>query len=368
MPSAGGPVSASHPRLFSLWFEKRFHARRSLLTEMLHSSEHYRTIYNIAVAVLILLFIQIAVTELLEKGEMVSLDLFLWAFGPVGIVFPSWVALALASLLVVPLVQLICTMQLPWRVWVLPYLTLQLGMTVFAAYTCLHNELSVPSGLIVVVEQVRMAMKIHTYLREKLLFGRAQDTVQRALRLAAAAEDTAPPGAQADTKATRKDATDKHMTLLEQLKVQPGAVEDYALFIPAWALQRGVTFLHVAPPNIQLGNASTEIGRYLYFFFAPTLVYRDEYPQLRGGVNWVGALQHIAEMLAVILYCYVLLQAFVCSTACFPAWWCFSCCSSASCTCSSTCSRCCCATQTDASTRTGGALQIGAITIASGTV
>lgn len=53
-----------------------------------------------------------------------------------------------------------------------------------------------------------------------------------------------------------------------------------------------------------------EFSKYLYFSFAPTLVYRDEYPRTRS-TNWKLVASHFGEVFACIIYCYCLFDRFV---------------------------------------------------------
>jgi hypothetical protein len=48
-----------------------------------------------------------------------------------------------------------------------------------------------------------------------------------------------------------------------------------------------------------------QVNRYIYFCFAPTLVYRDEYPRIPGPINWIRAGVHALNLIGVISYTYV---------------------------------------------------------------
>lgn len=306
-----GDADARDARLRTMWHEKTFRPRDSLLTEMLEGSEHFRTIYNIAVAVLLILFLQIIVTDWVEHGRFVDLSLFAWAFSGIGIVVPAWVAMSLTSLLVVPWVQLVHRHNWSWRVWLAPYVLVQLLLYTYSGYVCLSNGMAVPSALIVAVEQTRISLKMHAYLREKLLHGRAHETVTKALQWLRSQPKGTPP-AESPAEATRQAQGEDDGGLSQfPFEVDPTSPAGYALWIPAWARRRGVTLLHVEPPAITIGDASTEIGRFLYFFFAPTLIYRDAYPRTSAKVDWLQAGVHMAEFLGVISYCYVILTTFI---------------------------------------------------------
>jgi len=53
------------------------------------------------------------------------------------------------------------------------------------------------------------------------------------------------------------------------------------------------------------------VGRYIYFSFAPTLIYRDTYPLLSSDVRWVEAGKHGLNFLLVVGFTYLLSVVFV---------------------------------------------------------
>jgi len=82
-----------------------------------------------------------------------------------------------------------------------------------------------------------MSMKMHAYLREKILYG-------------------------------RRGLGDK-------------TTDYYAEFIPEWALKRGVKVEDLNLPEITIESLGVETKRFFYFFFSPSLVYRDSFPRTR---------------------------------------------------------------------------------------
>lgn len=82
------------------------------------------------------------------------------------------------------------------------------------------------SRMIIMCEAVRMIMKNYSYARNKMLYG---------------------------TNNNRK------------------------YFITNYWLTKGITKENVILPDITIGTLSQEFKRYTYFFFAPTLLYRDHY-------------------------------------------------------------------------------------------
>lgn len=107
--------------------------------------------------------------------------------------------------------------------------------------------------MIVACEMARMSMKMHAYFREKLLF-----------------------------------AKEFHN-------------EYYADFIPDWALKKGITVEDLDKPNINVGTFTQECKRMTYFFFVPTLIYRDTYVYTKK-IRWNFAIKHLLKFVFLVFY------------------------------------------------------------------
>jgi len=106
--------------------------------------------------------------------------------------------------------------------------------------------------MVLSTETARISMKVHAYFREKMLNGINKDS-------------------------------------------------KYAKFIPNWAIKRGVTEEDLDLPNITIEDFGTELKRYFYFFFCPSLVYRDEYIR-RKEIRWNVLFKNLATFWFVIFY------------------------------------------------------------------
>jgi sterol O-acyltransferase len=119
--------------------------------------------------------------------------------------------------------------------------------------------------MIVSSEMVRMSMKMHAYFREKMVFSKE-----------------------------RKN-------------------EAIANYIPDWAVKRGVTIEDLDKPEIDIRDFVTEIKRFTYFFFAPTLVYRDHYVYTKS-ISVKLILKHGFVFLFLVFYLWTIFSAI-----CIPA-------------------------------------------------
>ena len=71
--------------------EKEFVTRNSLLTDLFEVS-HIQTIYHIFIAILILLFMNTMIEDVIDKGQInFDFELIQWAFGNLQTVFFTWV-------------------------------------------------------------------------------------------------------------------------------------------------------------------------------------------------------------------------------------------------------------------------------------
>lgn len=242
--------------------EKKFRVRPSELSKMLMNPD-IQSIYNIAVTILLWSGIHLIVEDV-SAGKPPDFSLLFWAFGKQQTVFWTWVGVLCLALLALPIVQLVSRTELSAKVWGVPYLMYQGVMWVAPTWLTVHAELPPASGFIVMCETARLSMKVHAYVREKVLHG-----VPR--------------------------------------------YEKYRKFIPDWARARGVTEETLNLPHITIEGMGIEMGRYMYFLFAPTLVYRDSYPRVGTYVRWSRVIYHLLNTLGAILYTFVIFR-----TLCTP--------------------------------------------------
>ncbi|KAK7825281.1 hypothetical protein U0070_009770, partial [Myodes glareolus] len=195
---------------------KIFIARRSLLDE-LFEVDHIRTIYHMFIALLILFILSTLVVDYIDEGRLVlEFNLLAYAFGKLPTVIWTWWSMFLS------------TLSIPYFLfqhWAHGYsksshpliyslvhgfffLVFQLGILGFIpTYVVLAYTLPPASRFIVILEQIRLVMKAHSFVREN---------VPRVLNAAKEKSSTVP--------------------------------------VPT-------------------------VNQYLYFLFAPTLIYRDSYPR-----------------------------------------------------------------------------------------
>ncbi|KAH0618260.1 hypothetical protein JD844_017291 [Phrynosoma platyrhinos] len=219
---------------------KVFIARKSLLDE-LFEVDHIQTIYHMFIALLILFILSTLVVDFIDEGRLVlEFDLLVYSFGKFSVVAPTWLYMFLSTLLVP------YGLFLQWAkgyhgsshktihslffgVLFMVFQTICLGLV--PMYIALAYELPPASCFIVILEQVRLVMKAHSYIRENV----------------------------------------------------PRIVS--------------------CPPQKSNSLQVPQVSQYLYFLFAPTLIYRDHYPRTPTR-RWSYVATKFAQILGSLFYAY----------------------------------------------------------------
>lgn len=221
---------------------KLFVSRRSLLDELFEVN-HIRTIYHMFIAVLILFILSTLVVDFIDEGRLVlDFNLLVYAFGKIPLVVCTWICMFLSALLV-PF-----TMFHLWshsqsgshgypRMYSLLFASLYLlyqglGLGFLPMYVVVTNSLPPASCFIVILEQVRLMMKAHSFVREN------------------------------------------------------------APRVLSWAKDKTSS-----------GPVVPQISQYLYFLFAPTLIYRDKYPR-NPVIRWGYVATKLLQVLGSLFYAY----------------------------------------------------------------
>ncbi|XP_037681184.1 sterol O-acyltransferase 1 isoform X3 [Choloepus didactylus] len=223
---------------------KLFIVRQSLLDE-LFEVDHIRTIYHMFIALLILFILSTVVVDYIDEGRLVlEFSLLSYAFGKLPVVVWTWWAMFLS------------TLSIPYFLlqhWASGYrktshsvihsifhgslfMIFQIGVLGFGpTYVVLAYTLPPASRFIVILEQVRLIMKAHSFIREN---------VPRVLESAKEKSSTVP--------------------------------------VPT-------------------------VSQYLYFLFAPTLIYRDSYPRT-PFVRWSYVAIQFAQVFGCLFYVYYVFE------------------------------------------------------------
>ena len=164
-PKAMRPVASSTTR-----HGKVFVARESKLTVMFQTDE-FQTIYNIFVVVLIILSLQTLYDDISSHSltKALNFELMTWAFGKPSTTALIWSLMFLQTLAVFPLFHYWAFNRLGTStLYVTLYITYQLFLLAWPCLMALQHHLPPASALVVGCEQLRLIMKIHSFVRENV--------------------------------------------------------------------------------------------------------------------------------------------------------------------------------------------------------
>ncbi|XP_058461770.1 sterol O-acyltransferase 1 isoform X2 [Malaya genurostris] len=257
--SAMAVQSTSHPsdrrrrRVDGKLPEKEFLARNSLLTD-LFEVKHIKTIYHIFIVILIIMFLNTAVHDFVDRGNInLGLRPIITGFGKFHIGLLLWGCMQLSAFSIYPCYTAWAYIH---RINKSEFRKIgDVGFTLgFIVYQCLfitlviravlHYNLPPATSIAVLMEMTRFAMKIHAFVRSNV--------------------------ARSSTSSGKASSEDKPA---------------YARTVPAFS-------------------------KFAYFLFAPTLVYRDEYPRSKR-IRWSVVFRHALEVLGVIFYISFIFERFL---------------------------------------------------------
>uniref|UniRef100_A0A671NQR0 O-acyltransferase n=1 Tax=Sinocyclocheilus anshuiensis TaxID=1608454 RepID=A0A671NQR0_9TELE len=139
---------------------------------------HIRTIYHMFIALLILFIFSTLVVDFIDEGRLVlEFDLLVYAFGQFPLVVVTWMCMFLSTLVVPYVLLSVWASVYPtsnhralWTVLAGSLLLLYQGLCLgfLPTYVVLKNGLPPASCFILILEQVRLIMKAHSFIRENV--------------------------------------------------------------------------------------------------------------------------------------------------------------------------------------------------------
>ncbi|XP_001605991.1 sterol O-acyltransferase 1 [Nasonia vitripennis] len=231
--------------------DKVFVARNSYLTDLFEIS-HFRTIYNIFIVMLMILFLNTAVHDFIETGTThVGIGTIIRSFGNFSTTILIWILMTISTFVTYLGFSMwahkreeFSPKSFKLKAWdylfLIAHAAQQLAFITIPAKFLIDIQHPPASSLLILMEQVRMLMKTYAFVRSTA----PRILVQKA-----------------------KDEDNKRV-------VCPG------------------------------------FSKFLYFLFAPTLVYRDEYPRTKE-IKWKVVLTNFVEVLLVVFYVAFMFERFI---------------------------------------------------------
>ena len=254
--------NSSLDKLRKQQFKEKLHQYRdSELSVLFQSEKDIKSIYYIILTLLFWVTIYVLIESYQRTGTFIDNKFWGTMLRGFPIFFKYHFGLMLYSTSIVLYVQIVKALssrynKINYYLLITGYILVQ-SVIPFVVFTRFVGEdYGFPAGTSMGAEMVRFMMKMHSYFREKMLYG----------------------------------LKEYHM--------------EYATFSPSSRNTSGEIL------EITIEDYITELKRYAYYFFCPSLIYRDSYPRLPKFRVWTF-LSYLANLIFCIMFFYVFVM-YVC--------------------------------------------------------
>ena len=242
--------------------EKNHIFRQSLLSTMFFNDQNFRAIYYLALSYFLWLVVWVIADDYNTAG-MFDYNRILSNFDGFSIVFFTWLGMFTYSLVVIFYIKIIefwstIRNEINYKIIIIIYLIYQIFLYFVVSLISFNSNITMVNRIIIGCEMARFSLKIHSYFREKLLYGLKRFHLKIAV-----------------FSPQKKDVPEDKM------------------------------------PQIEIDSISLEFKRYIFFSFCPSLIYRDKYPQLIN-YRFDMILAHFTNFLLCFFFFYILLR-YICS-------------------------------------------------------
>ncbi|XP_060561180.1 sterol O-acyltransferase 1-like [Ruditapes philippinarum] len=228
--------------------DKEFVARRSVLTDLFEIS-HIRSIYHVFVAILIIFSINTILMDIVEKGSLgLEFNLLTWGLGKFPKVVSLWLCMQFSTLIIV-----------------------YPGFYGWSVYR--------PEGKAGLFDYVGLAL----YVIYQSFF--------MVIPVVYIFENQIPPGSAC-------------IITCEQLRFM---MKSHAFVRENFP--KVLEYNSKDSKDHDRADLCPDFSKYLYFLFAPTLIYRDNYPRT-ATIRWGYVVSNFAQVLACTLYIYYIFERF----------------------------------------------------------
>ena len=246
--------------------EKQFQPRNALLTD-LFEIKHIKTIYHIFVVIFNLLLLNVVVSDFADTGNInIGLGPIITGFGGISSGLMIWVMMQLVTFMIYPVFKLWSAitkrffsksgfLTTLWHTFsVSSVIIYQIAFVVTFTKAVVYFDMAQASSAAVMMELVRFLMKSHAFIR-----------------------------------------TNVPRVLNSKNKLK---VDDFEWDSPVQKQKSDKTSSN-GSVKVNDKRLFPSFGQYCYFLFAPTLVYRDEYPRTKQ-IRWRFVFMNYGEVIAVI--------------------------------------------------------------------
>ncbi|XP_035704929.1 sterol O-acyltransferase 2 isoform X2 [Folsomia candida] len=303
--------------------EKEFRSRPSLLTEMLEVP-HIRTIHHIFIAVLCLVMLHTILTDIIETNTIdLGIQRLMDAFYKPLTTLRILISIEFFALfLLFPSFYLWSTHRLNYNQEtrrmidygaVGLFATFLVSFMYFPARALLQDRLIGPaSSCLVAMEQCRLLMKMWAFVRHNvpkaLMFDHKKEVTIRGIAeegKVGEEKDDSSPSSGLLRKRVKTDETSRTRSGLDAEGTTSPLNENLHLSGPALnGPSRKVMGKQALDSWISWDDKKSpcpSFSRYLYFYLAPTLIYKDQYPR-SSTIRWNVVCWNFAQVFGCIFY------------------------------------------------------------------
>jgi sterol O-acyltransferase len=229
--------------------------------------ENYRTIFNIALSVLVLWGLSMILDDYMKKG-LPNWDLLFWGLTrDIDLFIKAWLIIFSSTFSIIFLAHGATETRNKYTYYsvLFVYTCIQLSLFAYSAWQVSFRaqQMAMPLAMGLMAEQARMSMKMHSYFREKITWKLFNGEYSR--------------------------APVTSVRLLESINHNTKHV--FALDIAL----------------IDFHYCIEEISKLTYFLFVPTLIYRESYPRTTK-VDWLAVIFRLLEFLGIVYYAYLIFR------------------------------------------------------------
>jgi sterol O-acyltransferase len=259
--------------------EKRHIYRESLLSTLFLSDKNLKSIYYLTLTLFTWFFFWVLLNDYSKTGKFFDVEFLYSNFNGLSNVIIFWFLMFFYNLLIIPYVKFIEFYAKKNKrinfIFYFIYITYQVLFYWIMIYFVFSfsRKISIVCGFITGCETTRFSLKVHGYFREKILYGLKEFHIEYTNF-----------SFKRNASISNNDNNNNNNNVNNTNNIDNKYIVD-----------------------IKIHDIKTEFKKFLYFFFCPSLIYRDEYPRLSYHRKHY-ILAHCINFICCIMLYYVLFR------------------------------------------------------------
>jgi sterol O-acyltransferase len=247
-------ISTNTDKIKKKRFQEKNHVyRESFLSVLFYNDKNLKSLYYLILNLFTWLLLWVMMNDYKNTQQIIDTNFWKENFAKFDLLLIYWTAIFLYSYLIVIFIQSINyfakkNKYIPYYPIFVIYFTYQAFLYFSTFIVVSQSEFCLPNKLILATECTRFSLKIHGYFREKMLYGLGEF----------------------------------HL--------------NYVNYFPDCQVE-----------NIVISDLFTEVKKFLYYIFCPSLIYRDQYPRITK-TRWYLIFAHLINFIFCCLFYYILMR------------------------------------------------------------